>query len=126
MKCLAKIFFLCILISSCGGDDQNPEDILVNPDYEVTTVGLTGSGDSKVFTGRLDKLPDGQTVAAGFTWFEPSGRAHRFENVASLTEVGNFTMPFNLPASGPGYTVRAFVLTGSGLEIRGRSVAFTN
>lgn len=126
MKQLLKLFLLVFLISACGGDDQSPEDPQVNPDYEVTTIGLVGSGDSKEFTGRLDKLPDGQTVSAGFTWFEPSGRAHRFEDVATLTETGNFTMPFGLPAQGPGYTVRAFIITGSGLEVRGRSVAFTN
>ena len=124
LNTLALVLVSILVFSSCGGDDQNPEEPVANPDYEVTTIGLVESGDTRVFRGRLDKIPAGATVQAGFTYWEPEGRSHRFEDVATLTDVGTWELEFGLPFSGPQYTVRAFVITGSGIEIQGKSEPF--
>ena len=129
MKKLINLTLMLALVgtlvtSSCGGDDRNPNDPVINPDYTVTTIGLVTSGETRYFRGRLDKIPVGERVQAGFTYWEPDGREHRFEDVASLTATGTWELEFGLPFSGPQYTVRAFVITRAGDEIRGKSEPF--
>ena len=129
MKKVNSILLLLLsftMFLACGGGDEEPEPE-PEPEYEVTSLGVRTNNGVKALTGSLDKIPVGETVQAGFYYWEPEPgrREHKFPNVATLTETGTFRMEIGTDfATGPGYTMRAFVVTRGGEEILGRTVPF--
>ena len=129
MKSLKYLFasMLLVVFISCGGDDRNPDDQELEAEYEVTSLGVRTSNGVRALTGRLDKIPVGETVQAGFYYWEPDPgrREHKFPDVATLTSTGTFRLEIGVDfATGPGYTMRAFVVTRAGEEVLGSTVPF--